>query len=224
MAEAIEVLKREGAIVVDPADIPSVIDPDPDRNLLSWKVCTSMDEAKARKCSIDLAYGMERDFNLWLASLGAAAPVKTLAELRKWNTDHARAGTLKYGQSLLDFSNALDLETFKARYEADRAKDLLLTASHGIDAAIGAHGLDALVFPGSAGANVAARPGYPTVIVPFGMATPDAKPPFPEGFDPAPARLGVSFAGTACSEPRLLALAFAFERETKRRAPPPGMP
>ncbi len=140
------------------------------------------------------------------------------------NIDHQMAGTLKYGQSLLDFSDALDLETYKARYEADRAKDLLLTGARGIDAALGAQGLDALIFPGSAGASVAARPGYPTVIVPFGMATPDSTAPFPDGFDLAPARLGVSFTGGACSEPRLLALGYAFEQATKRRVPPPGMP
>jgi amidase len=60
--------------------------------------------------------------------------------------------------------------------------------------------------------------------VPFGTATPDATPPFSADFDLTPARLGVSFTGTACSEPRLLALAYAFEQATKRRVPPPGMP
>lgn len=224
MEEAIEVLKREGAVVVDPADIPSVVDTDPERNLLNWGICRSVDEAKERKCSIDFAYGMERDFNLWLASLGAAAPVKTLTELRKWNTDHQKAGTLKYGQSLLDFTDAMDLELFKPRYEADRAKDLELTAAHGIDEALQANKLDALLFPGASGANIAARPGYPTVIVPFRQVPNAPTPPFPDGFDAKLARLGVSFTGTACSEPRLLALAFAFEQATLRRVPPPDMP
>jgi amidase len=224
MAEAIEVLKREGAVVVDPADIPSVVDTDPDRNFLGWGICRSLDEAKERKCSIDFAYGMERDFNLWLASLGAVAPVKTLAELRKWNVDHQKAGTLKYGQSLLDFSDAMDLETYKSRYEFDRAKDVALTASHGIDEVMRAQKLDALLFPGPSGASLAARPGYPTVIVPFAQVPNAPTPPFPDGFDAKPARLGVSFTGTACSEPRLLALAYAFEQATKRRVPPPDMP
>ncbi len=224
MAEAIEVLQREGAIVVDPADIPSVVDPDPQKNLLLWGVCTSMDEVKERKCSIVLAYGMERDFNAWLASLGAAAPVKSLTELRRWNNEHQKAGAIKYGQSLLDISDAMDLETFRARYESDRANDLLLTATHGIDEVMQAKQLDALLFPGPFGASIAARPGYPTVIVPFGEIPNAPKPPFPDGFDAKPARFGVSFTGTACSEPRLLALAYAFEQATKRRVPPPGMP
>jgi len=224
MAEAIEVLKRAGAVVVDPADIPSVVDLEAGKNLLLWDVCTSMDEVKERKCSIDLAYGMERDFNAWLASLGAAAPVKSLAELRQWNVDHQKAGALKYGQSLLDFSDALDLETFRSRYEADRAADLFLTATHGIDEAMRANRLDALLFPGPGGAGIAARPGYPTVIVPFATVPNAPTPGFPDGFEAKPARYGVSFAGTACSEPRLLALAYAFEQATRRREPPPSMP
>jgi len=224
MAAAIAVLKREGAIVIDPADIPSVVDPDPERNFLLWNICRSLDEAKTKRCSIDFAYGMERDFNLWLASLGPAAPVRSLTELRQWNRDHQKAGTLKYGQALLDFSDAMDPHVYRERYDADRAKDLALTATHGIDEAMTTHRLDALLFPGPRGANLAARPGYPTVMVPFGTVAAIADPPFPDGFDPAPLPLGASFTGTACSEPRLLALAYAFEQATQARVRPPGMP
>jgi amidase len=222
MNEAIDVLKKEGAIIVDPADIPSVVDKDANNNLLLFTICTDMDEVKAKKCSIDLAYGMERDFNKWLESLGTAAPVKTLTELRQWNTAHTKAGAIKYGQSLLDVSDAMDLETFRARYEADRAKDIALTATHGIDEVMKANNLDALLFPGGVGANVAARPGYPTVIVPFGMVPNAPTPAFPETFKAKPAPLGVSFTGMACSEPALLKLAYAFEQATKRRVPPEG--
>ena len=224
MAEAIAVLRRAGATVVDPADIPSVVDPDPAENFLRWNICRGLDEAKTGNCSIDFAYGMQRDFNAWLASLGAAAPVASLTELRRWNRDHQPAGTLKYGQALLDYSDALDLELYRARYEADRAKDLRLTGAHGIDEVMKAERLDALLFPGPRGANLAARPGYPTVMVPFARVPVEAEPPFPEGFDPAPVALGVSFTGGACSEPRLLALAYAFEQSTKARVPPPGLP
>jgi amidase len=220
MAEAIEILRQQGAVVVDPADIPSVVDQDPENNLLAWGVCTSLDEVKTRRCSIDLAYGMERDFNKWLASLGPAAPVKTLTELRQWNTAHQKAGTLKYGQSLLDLSDAMDTETFRARYESDRARDLRLTASHGIDEVLKANRLDALLFPGPSGANLAARPGYPTVMVPFARVPNAPTPPFPDGFNAKPAPFGVSFTGTACSEPTLLKLAYAFEQATRRRVPP----
>jgi amidase len=224
MNEAIEVLKQQGAVIVDPADIPSIVDKDAANNLLLFGVCTSMDDVKDRKCSVDLAYGMERDFNKWLESLGKAAPVKSLQELRDWNRKHEKAGTIKYGQSLLDISDAMDLELFRARYESDRARDIFLAATHGIDEALKANNLDALLFPGPGGANVAARPGYPTVIVPFGFVPNAPTPAFPDAFNAKPAPFGVSFTGTACSEPVLLRLAYAFEQATKRRAPPAAFP
>jgi amidase len=222
MAEAIEVLRREGAVIVDPADPPSVVDPRPEQNLLAWGVCTDLDEVKEGKCSVVLAYGMERDFNRWLASLGGAAPVKTLTALRQWNLAHQKASAIRYGQSLLDLSDAMDLELYRARYQADRARDLALAGAHGIDQVMKEKTLDALLFPGSRGAGIAARPGYPTVIVPFALVPNAPDPPFPEGFAARPAPFGVSFTGRACSEPRLLALAYAFEQATRRRVPPPG--
>jgi amidase len=224
MKEAIAVLQAQGAIVVDPADIPSVTDKETKNNFLNWGMCTDMDELKAKTCSISFAYGMERDFNTWLTSLGQAAPVKTLAELRKWNRDHQKLGTLKYGQSLLDISDAMDLELFRARYESDRANDVRLTATHGIDEVMNAQKLDALFFPGPGGAVIAARPGYPTVIVPFATVPNAPTPAFPEGFVAKPSPYGVSFTGMACSEPTLLRLAYAFEQATKRRVPPPAFP
>ena len=81
--------------------------------------------------------------------------------------------------------------------------------------------LDAILFPGPSGASIAARPGYPTVIVPFRTVPNAPKPPFPDGFEAKPAPYGVSFAGRACSEPTLLRLAYAFEQATRRRVPPP---
>jgi amidase len=224
MSEAIEALKKEGAVVVDPADIPSIVDKDPKNNLMLFGVCTDMDDVKARDCSIDLAYGMERDFNAWLKSLGDKAPVKSLTALRQWNTAHSKLGTVKYGQSLLDISDAMDLELFKSRYESDRAKDIYLGGTHGIDEVIKDKNLDALLFPGSGGANVAARPGYPTVIVPFGTVPNAPTPAYPDKFDAKPTPFGVSFTAGACSEPKLIALAYAFEQATKRRVPPPAFP
>ena len=224
MNDAIAVLKEQGAVIVDPADIPSVVDKDANNNLLTWGVCTDMDEVKERKCSIVLAYGMERDFNPWLKSLGPSAPVKTLSELRQWNRAHEKAGAMKYGQSLLDISDAMDQELFRARYEADRAKDISLSATHGIDEVMKANNLDALLFPGPASAGVASRPGYPTVLVPFGTIPNAPTPPFPAGFDAKPSPFGVGFTGMACSEPTLIKLAYAFEQATKRRVPPPLFP
>jgi amidase len=169
-------------------------------------------------------YGMKRDFNKWLASLGATAPVRTLTELRQWNVAHQKAGAIKYGQVRLDISDEMDVAGDRARYQADREKDLLLSATHGIDAVMKQHELEALLFPGWGGYEIAAKPGYPTVIVPFGVVPNAPMPPFPEGFNAKPTPYGVSFTGTACSEPRLIAFAYAFEQATKRRVAPPSVP
>ncbi len=226
MDEVIAVLKAHGAIIVDPANPPSVVDPDPKNNLLRWNGCSGINNAKGKDedCSVVLKYGMKRDFNNWLKSLGAVAPVKTLAELREWNTKHANAGAIKYGQSLLDISDEMDVEKDKVRYEADRAKDIRLGGTNGIDAIMKSERLDALLFPGASGAGIAARPGYPTVIVPYALVPNAPTPAFPAGFNAKPGPFGVSFTGMACSEPKLLELAYAFEQATKKRVPPPSVP
>jgi amidase len=248
MAEAIDILKQQGAVIVDPADIPSIVTTDAKNSFLLWSTCSGLDNAKGKDadCSVVFKYGMKRDFNAWLATLGPAAPVKSLTELRLWNVAHQRAGAIKYGQALLDISDEMDVRSDRARYEADRAKDIRLSAAEGIDAAMKQHQLDALLFPSSSGASIAAKPGYPTVIVPFafvgvtGPAAAGGPAPvagaagaagaagggrgganaFPAGFEPKPAPYGVSFTGMACSEPKLIEIAYAFEQATKRRVAP----
>ena len=263
MDEVIAALKAAGATVID-VDIPSLLEKDAKENLLT-----------AGASSV-LSYGMKRDFNAWLASLGPAAPVKSLAELVEWNTAHEKMGAIKYGQALLIASDKIDLEKDRAKYDEDRARDIRVYGTNGIDAAVTANKLDALLFPGPASAGIASKPGYPTVLVPFGMipnapgqggrgggggapapaattstspttstatttsttaapppagtATPPAPQvpatppvPFPPGFDAKPQPYGVGFTGPACSEPKLLQLAYAFEQATKKRTPPPGL-
>ena len=226
MDAAIEVLKQQGATIVDPADIPSIVDSDAANNFLLWNVCSGATNARGKdeNCSVVFKYGMKRDFNTWLSSLGGAAPLKTLTDLRNYNTRHSARGTIKYGQSQLDISDEMDLERDRARYEADRKKDLHLSATHGIDEVKKAQQLDALLFPSASGAGIAAKPGYPTVIVPFGTAPNAPTPPCPDGFDARPAPFGVSFTAMACAEPRLIELAYAFEQATRRRVPPPSAP
>jgi amidase len=167
---------------------------------------------------------MKRDFNKWLATLGPSSPVKTLTELREWNVAHAKEGAIRYGQSRLDISDEVDLEKDRARYEADSKKDIALSTTSGIDAVMKQHQLDALLFPGSSGSGLSARPGYPSVIVPFALVPNEPTPAFPEGFNAKPQPYGVSFAGLACSEPRLIGLAYAFEQATKKRVPPASTP
>ncbi|MGA3234820.1 MAG: amidase family protein [Bryobacteraceae bacterium] len=237
MAEAIEALKQQGAVIVDPVEIPSFVDKDPKKNFMLWPYCSGAEQAKGKDegCSVNFKYGMKRDFNAWLASLGPAAPVKTLTELREWNVAHAKAGAIRYGQSRLDISDEMDLEADRARNEADVRKDQLLSRTNGIDGVLQAYHLDAILTPGANGADLAARAGYPLIVVPFGMV-PNSPPngpaggatqrqgTFPAGFNPKPAPFGVGFTGTACSEPRLLGIAYAFEQATKRRVPPAFAP
>jgi amidase len=240
MAEAIEILKQQGAVIVDPAEIPSFVDKDPKKNFPLWPYCSGAQQAKGKDedCSVNFKYGMKRDFNNWLASLGPAAPVKTLTGLREWNLAHAKAGAIPFGQSRLDISDEMDLEADRARNEADVKKDQLLSRTNGIDAVLQSNHLDAILTPAANGADLAARAGYPLIVVPFGMVPngPPAAPPstatgpqqqqrpFPTGFNPRPAPFGVGFTGTACSEPRLLGIAYAFEQATKRRVPPAFAP
>ncbi len=226
MTEAIEILTAQGAVIVDPVDIPSLSTQDPDKNFALWGQCSGLNNVKGKdaNCSVVLKYGMKRDFNAWLATLGPSAPVKTLTELREWNITHITSGAIRFGQSQLDISDEMDVQADRARYEHDRAKDIELAGTNGIDAAMKANQLDAILFPGPNGAGIAAKPGYPTVIVPFAMVPNTATPPFPAGFEAKPAPFGVSFTGMACSEPRLIELAYAFEHASKRRVPPPAVP
>ncbi len=226
MTEAIDILKAQGAIIVDPADIPSVVSKDPANNLLLFNTCSGLNSVKGKDagCSVVFKYGMKRDFNAFLATLGEGAPVKTLKELRQWNIDHITQGAIRFGQSQLDISDEMDLQADRARYQLDRAKDIALAGKNGIDAVMKANQLDAILFPGASGAAIAAKPGYPTVIVPFSFVPNSATPPFPNGFEAKPAPMGVSFTGLACSEPRLLEIGYAFEQASRRRIAPPLFP
>jgi amidase len=222
MDEAIDILRQQGAIIVDPVEIPSITAKDPDHNFIRWGTCGGITGVKGKdaNCSSVLKYGMKRDFNKFLETLGAAAPVKTLTELREFNITHINGDAIRFGESNLDISDEVDLQADRAKYEADRAKDIELGGTQGIDAAMKTNNLDALLFPGASGAGIAAKPGYPTVLVPFGMIPNNPTPPFPAGFDAKPAPFGVAFSGMACSEPKLLQLGYAFEQATKRRVPP----
>jgi amidase len=226
MEEAIALLKSQGAEVIDPVEVPSLVAREAAANFLLFDYCQGAEHKKGgdRTCTVNFKYGMKRDFNAWLTSLGDRAPVKTLTELREWNLAHAKDGAIRFGQSRLDISDEMDVERDKARNDADTAKDHRLSRDQGIDAALKAHKLDAILTPGGSGANLAARAGYPIVAVPFGMVPNAPTPPLPDGFNARPAPFGVTFTASACAEPRLIALAYAFEQASKRRVAPPDMP
>jgi len=160
-----------------------------------------------------LSYEFKRDLNAYLATLGPDAPVKTLADVIAFNNANADVA-LKYGQVLAIASQARDLSPGSAdtiRYLSDRAQDLSLAGEKGIDAYLETYNLDAIFFPGTRGANIAARAGYPSVIV-------------PAGYQPDGAPFGITFSGTAFSEPELLGFAYAFEQATNLRVSPTSTP
>jgi amidase len=223
MADAITVLRQQGAVIVDPANVPSLATTVRADNFAAWDFCSGAEHAKGKddNCSINFKYGMKRDFDVWLRSLGASAPVTSLTALREWNLAHARQGAIRYGQSRLDISDEMNLEADRARNDRDQQKDRRLSREQGIDAVLRTHKLDAIFTPGGSGAGLAARAGYPIIVVPFGTVPNQPGTAFPANFNARPAPYGVGFTGAACSEPRLIALAFAFEQATKRRVPPP---
>ncbi len=226
MADAIALLKAQGAEIVDPADVPSVVATTAADNFLLFNYCQGAEHNKGgdANCTVNFKYGMKRDFNAWLASLGDKAPVKSLTELREWNLAHARAGAMRFGQSRLDISDEMDVEKDKARNAADVAKDARLSRAQGIDAVLAQHNLDAILTPGGSGANLASRAGYPIIAVPFGMVPNAPAPAFPAGFTAKPAPYGVTFTGASCSEPTLITIAYAFEQASRKRVPPPELP
>lgn len=153
-----------------------------------------------------LNYEFKRDLNTYLATRGPTSTIKSLADVIAYNSAHADVA-LKYGQVLALQSQALDLYGAEPKYISDRSTDLELAKVEGIDATMDANNLTALVFPANNGAGIAAKAGYPSVIVPAGYLSTNA--PF-----------GITFTAKAYSEPTLISLAYAFEQATKLRQPP----
>lgn len=220
--DAIAALRAQGAIVVDPANIPSIVDGTPNNNNAVIGICVGF-KATDVNCSTVFKYGFKRDFAAYIASIGPTAPVKSLTELRQFNTANASQNALRYRQDLLDTSDEMNLTTDLARYTQDRARDLFLADTHGIGEVMAINNLDALFFPGNS-AGIAARAGFPTVIVPYGFIPNAPNPAFPAGFNAKDQPYGVGFTGLACSEPSLIEMAYAFEQATKKRIPPPSTP
>lgn len=218
--QAAAAMVAAGAIVTH-VDVPSFA------ALQAFGICAAREHTKANdaNCSVVLKYGFKRDFNAFLDSLGSSAPVSTLTELREFNLAHTANNAIKYLQARLDISDEMDVAADFARYVSDREKDLQLAATTGIDAALATPpGYDALLFAGARGADIAARPGYPSITVPFGFIPNAPTPPFPPGFNAKDAPLGITFTAAACSEPTLVRVAYGFEQATQKRFAPPLFP
>jgi amidase len=175
-------------------------------------------------CSTVLLYGFKRDLNAYLAAT-PSAPVGSLDDIIAFN--NATEGALRYGQQLALAARALDTganSADTARYEADRAAALGSAQSALDDVFAGEDGelgtsddIDALLFSENAGSGTPAIAGYPSITVPGGFLPPN-------GGVQNPSPSGVTFSGPAFSEPRLVALAYAFEQATRLRAPPESTP
>ena len=148
---------------------------------------------------------------------------------------------LKYGLDIAISADALNVGPGDlADYLADRALDLKLTRTCGLDVlytgvlpkecaglvadqgSCAGKKFDAALFPANFGANAPARAGYPSVIVPGGFFPNPAA--LPAGFNAQPSPFGVTFSGPAFSEPKLIGYAYAFEQATHHRVPSPNVP
>ena len=185
-------------------------------------------------CSTVLNYGFKRDLNQYISDhVRNTFPTQSLLDVVNFNIAYGPAAT-KYDQDLAIFSQMFDISPGSAdtlRYQADRAQDI--ANSRGAIAAVlnGPDGqpgtgddFDALLFSGNSGAGTPAKAGYPSIVVPGGFFDNVVNPPFPAGFNAQPGPAGVTFSGRAFSEPRLIALAYAFEQATHHRMPPSSTP
>jgi amidase len=175
-------------------------------------------------CSTVLMYGLKRDLDKYLAAT-PGAPRRTLAEIIAFNSTFNPP--MKYGQAIFEASQQLDVSPGSAdtqRYQSDRAQDIALSRGaldavyNGPDGIKGtADDFDAILASANSFAATPAKAGYPSITVPGGFV-----PPTPPIANPFPS--GVTFTGPAFSEPRLIALAYAFEQATHHRVPPASTP
>ena len=200
--QAIADMKAQGAVIVDPADIPTA--------------------SKMDACENDvLQFEFKADLNRYLASLGPAAPVHSLADVIAFD-ERERAREMPYfGQEILIQSQARGPLTAPA-YRSALAACRSLAREQGIDLVLKRDRLDAIVAPtGSpawttdlingdhftgASSTPAAVAGYPSITVPAGQSF---------GLP-----VGLSFIGGAWSEPKLIGLAYAYEQATRHRRQP----
>jgi amidase len=202
LESALDALRKAGAELIDPVNLPSF---------------GKMGDAEFQV----MLYEFKDGLNKYFASLGPNAPIKSLSELIAFNEIHSDTELRYFGQETLHVAEIKGPLTEQAYLDA-RVKCRQLAREEGIDAAMKEHHLDALVAPSGGPAHrtdliygdrdtggsstYAAVAGYPSITVPAG---------FLQGMP-----LGISFFGSAWSEPKLLKLAYSFEQATHSRRPP----
>ena len=202
MNDLLAEMKKLGAVLVDPADIPTT---------------GKFDDSEFEV----LLYEFKADLNAYLAGLGPQAPVRSLKDVIAFNEKNRDREMPYFGQDIMIKAEAKGPLTSKP-YLAALRKNHLLTRTQGIDFVMKKNRLDALVAPtggppwptdwingdhftgGYSSASAVA--GYPHITVPAGYVF---------GLP-----VGISFFGGAFSEPKLIKIAYAFEQATKARRPP----
>jgi amidase len=160
----------------------------------------------------ELKHGLDRYLRDWATETG----MRSLADIVAFNAAHADRA-LRFGQDLFLAAAATRGDLSELEYKSARAMDLRAMATLGLDAYMDAHRLDAVLFSGSSGAHIGAKPGYPSVQVPAGLTARAGTPETPDY------PIGVTFCGRAWSEPTLLRIAYAYEQASQLRRPPAGM-
>ncbi|MFZ3340344.1 MAG: amidase [Terriglobales bacterium] len=202
MEQSLDVMRKQGATLVDPADIATF---------------GKFDDTELEV----FLYELKADLNAYLARLGPGAPVRTLKDIIEFNERNRDKEMLYFGQDLFIKAEAKGPLTEKEYIDA-LANNRRLARTEGIDALMDKHQLDAIVAPtggpawltdlingdhaAGGSSNAAAVSGYPNVNVTAGSIF---------GLP-----VGTSFFGRAWSEPTLIKLAFAFEQATKARKAP----
>ncbi|MGK9253666.1 amidase family protein [Paenibacillus humicus] len=193
---AIALCKDRGAIIVDPVSMPC------ESAKWDWGV---------------MRFEFKKGLNDYLAQAGPGASVRTLDELIAFNEQN-RDVALKYGQDTLIWSNETSGTLSEAVYAESLRLNRELARNQGIDHAIHAYRLDALLFLGNEeGLDVSARAGYPVITVPGGYAETGI---ISEDGCTTKGPQGITFVGTAYSEPVLLRLAYAYEQASLHRLAP----
>jgi amidase len=200
--EAIALMKSRGAIIIDPANIPTA--------------------GKFDDTEYDvLLYEFKADLNKYLASLGPGARVKSLADIIAYNERDKAREMPYFGQEIMLQAQKKGPLTQKKYIDA-LARNHRMSRTEGIDAVMTKHRLDALIAPVTGPAwpidlfngdhfvggstTPAAVAGYPNISVPMGYV--------------AELPIGMSFFGRAWSENKLIALAYSYEQASKHRRPP----
>lgn len=185
MKEALGILQELGAELVEGIEIPSA------KEIMGFEILT---------------YEFKPNLNAYLGKTASSNSIRSLADLISYNNEHAE-NMLKYDQKLLVASEETSGSLLEAEYLNILERDQYLTREQGIDYVLKENQLDAIMFGGDRGSGIAAKAGYPTVIVPAGYI-PNGEP------------FGISFSGTAYSEQVLLKIAYAYEQATKHRKSP----